>query len=179
MPASERLFSAPVPRRLYVNTDVLIAHLVSSDTNHPRCRVFMERLAEDGHVTLVLSTLSWIECTHVVSRQNFCDRLPADFRQQFRLEQWDQPLVRQVYLQMLGGLFEALLAQYDIVEVPVTGEARALAVQYVAQYGLRGQDAVHLASAIQEGVLDMASLDATYRRVEGLVLWNDLVHTRT
>lgn len=46
----------------------------------------------------------------------------------------------------------------------------------MADYNLEGQDAIHLASANYVGVFDMASLDRTFRRVDGLNLWNDQIY---
>lgn len=76
---------------------------------------------------------------------------------------------------MLGRLDDAL-GQFQVVEVPVAPGVRRLAASYMAAYGMGSQDAVHLASAAQDGVLDFASLDGVYRRVDDLDLWNDLIH---
>jgi predicted nucleic acid-binding protein len=47
----------------------------------------------------------------------------------------------------------------------------------VARSNVGSQDAAHLASAAEVEVRDFASPDEAYRRVDGLILWNDLIHT--
>ena len=85
-------------------------------------------------------------------------------------------MVRRTYLQTLLTAFEDLLAPFDWEEVHLTPEVRIMAMQYVSQYNVGSQDAIHLASANWAGVTDFASLDQRLRRVDGLHLWNDLIH---
>jgi predicted nucleic acid-binding protein len=46
----------------------------------------------------------------------------------------------------------------------------------MADYNLRAQDAVRLARADVAGVRDFASFDRRFRRVDGLILWNDQIY---
>ncbi|MGH2586380.1 MAG: PIN domain-containing protein, partial [Dehalococcoidia bacterium] len=76
-------------------------------------------------------------------------------------------------------LFQRLIDHFDWAEVPVTSTVRARSVNLIKQFNLGTQDAIHVASAFESGVFDFASFDEGYRRVDGLVLWNDLIHTTT
>ena len=48
MAAAERRFSDPPPSRIYLDTDIPINYLISSQPHHERCTTFLDRLARDG-----------------------------------------------------------------------------------------------------------------------------------
>ncbi|MBI4494716.1 MAG: type II toxin-antitoxin system VapC family toxin [Chloroflexi bacterium] len=175
MPATELAFSNPPPRALYLDTDVLINYLVSSEPHHQRSRTFLERLlAQD--TTLYVSSLTWIEYAHVITRDDFRRRLSQEIRQRLRLDRWGDRAVRQRYLQEYVQALDELLAQFEWAEVFPLVDVRQAALGFMDQYNLDGQDAIHLASAFSHGVVDFASFDRVYRRVDGLHLWNDLIY---
>lgn len=68
------------------------------------------------------------------------------------------------------------LANFFWEEISLTPEIRKQSIEYMADHGLRPQDAVHLASTRAAGCENLASFDEAFRRVDGLVLWNDLIH---
>jgi predicted nucleic acid-binding protein len=175
VPAIEHPFSDPAPARLYVDTDILISHSISTEPHHVRCTTFLERLAREGRTTLHVSSLSWMEFAHVVTRDGFRNRLDPTIYRRYQLQHWRQARVRPYYLRDLLNDLEELLNQFNWFEIPLTPAVRVLASAYMADFALGSQDAVHLASAAAEGMPDFASLDSVYRRVDGLSLWNDLV----
>lgn len=177
MPATERPFSDLPPPHLYVDTDIIVNHLVETEPHHQRCQQFLTRLSEIGTTTIYLSSLSWLEFAHVVMRQDFRSRLSEDLRARFQLHRWADASVRKTYLETLIERFEELLGQFDLVEIAVGPEVRKEATRLVGEYNLDSHDAIHLASANRLGVFDLASLDAGFRRVEGLHLCNDLIHS--
>ena len=176
MPTIEHAFLDPVPDRLYVDTDIFVNYLIDTQPHHPRCRVFVERLQREGQTSLYVSSLSWLELAHVISRPVFRGELAEDLQRRFRIGRWERPAIRRAYLNEPLGEFEAILAHFTWTEVPVTPIVRRVAVRLMADFSLGSQDAVHLASAAQEGVTDFASFDAVYRKVDDLHLWNDLIH---
>jgi predicted nucleic acid-binding protein len=177
VPATEHPFSDPVPDFLYVDTDILISHLVGTQPHHVRCKGFLERLALEGRTTIYVSSLTWMEYAHVISRESFRDGLAPPLQRQYRLQNWRDANVRQSYLAALLHELEDLLNQFAWVEVPLTPAVRQVAVAYMADFSLGSQDAVHLASAAQESVPDFASLDRVFLQVDGLDLWNDRIHS--
>jgi predicted nucleic acid-binding protein len=176
VPALDRSFLEPIPDQLYVDTDIFVNYLFSSQPHHARCRAFLDRLQASVQTTLYVSPLSWLELAHVISRPSFRDELTDELQRRYRVGRWHQPEIRQAYLDGLLGEFDALLSQFAWVEVPMSPLVRRLAVRFMAEYGLGSQDASHLASAAHAGVADFASFDAVYRRVDGLSLWNDRIH---
>ncbi len=72
--------------------------------------------------------------------------------------------------------FDDALAQFAWNEVTLTPEVRLRAVEHIVDYSMQPNDAVHLASAFAAGCTNFASFDEGFRRVDGLILWNDLIH---
>ncbi len=79
MPASERSFTRfdLLPSHLYLDTDFLIACLIESQPHHERCTAFMVRLLQHDLTTLYLSSLSWMELSHFIMREDFRSRQPS------------------------------------------------------------------------------------------------------
>jgi predicted nucleic acid-binding protein len=134
-------------------------------------------VARHAGTAIFLSSLVWVEFSHVVVRERFRTRLFAERARQFDLAHWDQPEVRELYLESLLSDLEALLVQFGWTEIPLTRAVRQLATRNIVRYNLGPHDAVHLASATEAGITNFASLDRGYRRVEGLHLWNDRIHS--
>ena len=178
MPATEHAFNEPPPARLYIDTNVVLDYLVGSNPNHTRITSFVDRLLAHGLTALYISPLLLLEFAHTIRREDFRDKLPPDWHQQHRLHRWDDPQTRQRYLQTWYGLLEGLLAQFEWSEIAVTPAVRTRALGYVSTYNLKPQDAAHLACAHEAGVVDLASFDEGFRRVDGLHLWNDRMHTK-
>lgn len=84
--------------------------------------------------------------------------------------------MRRAYLGSLLSELERFFDQFRWWEVELTSEVRKLAASQIATYNVRAHDAVHLASASYMSISDFVGLDETYRTVDGLVLWNDLIH---
>jgi predicted nucleic acid-binding protein len=180
MPAVERSFADALPESLYLDTDIIVAGINRSHPNHQRAAMLLVRMAAGGGMRVIISSLTWIEFLNVITRPMFRDALPSDLRQRLRLGRWHDAMVRQTYVRAMLARFEGLLAQFDYAEIPMTISIRNAAIQLAIAHNLRAQDAVHLASAQHSGVSHLASFDEAFRRVDGIHLWNDLIHgTRT
>lgn len=101
MPAIEHTFSDPVPEHLYVDTDIFVNYLVGTQPHHARCRAFLERLKQEARTTLYVSSLSWFEIAHVVTRPSFRDELADDLQRRYRLGRWQRPEIRREYIEGL------------------------------------------------------------------------------
>lgn len=177
MPATEHAFSESPPDQLYLDTDFIIACLERTDPHHQRCAPFMEQVVAHG-TTLYVSSLSWLEFIHTVTRERFRELVSDDLRRQFRLERWEDASIRRAYTNHLLDSFQVLLAQCDWAEIALTSEIRAEAIELIATYNLNAHDAVHIATARDAGVVNLASPDRGYRRVDGLHLWNDRMYSQ-
>jgi predicted nucleic acid-binding protein len=177
LPATERGFLETPPQRLYVDTDFILTYLVSTRPHHARCRPFVERVQGMGITTLYVSSLVWLEYAHVITRPAFRSALPEHTQREFAFEHWENdPAVRQRYFEYSINLLNEFLDQIGWVEVSLTDQVRAAALQFIGQYNMGSHDAANVASAQFAGVIDLASFDQGYRRVDGLFLWNDRIH---
>lgn len=176
MPATERLFTETPSSRLYLDNDFIINGLIAGQPHHDRTTRFVVRLAEVGMTTLYVSSLVWLEFIHVVCRNDFRAALPPDEAERFSLANWNNAQVRKNYHAHMLGLLDQFLSQFEVIEVPLGPEIRETACDYVSRFNLGANDAAHLASAISAGVLDLASYDAKFRRVDDLFLWNDRIY---
>ena len=76
----------------------------------------------------------------------------------------------------MQSFLDSFFSEFALVEIPLTSEIRQSALALMSRYNLDSYDAVHVASAESEGVVDFASFDEAFRRADGLHLWNDLIH---
>ncbi len=69
-----------------------------------------------------------------------------------------------------------MLTPFVWYEVSVTPDVRRRALQHMMRWNLQATDALHLACAEEAGVMDFASFDRGFRRVDQLILWNDRIY---
>lgn len=160
------------------DTNVCLDYLIDSRPRYALAVRLFQHLDACQLTTLYVSPLSWTEFAHVIRTQQFRDGLSPAWQQRYGLARWAQaPAVRRRYLAALLGQLEALLDQIGWAEIAITSDVRRRALQYVSQYNLQSQDAVHLACAAEAGVVDLASFDEGFRRVDNLYLWNDRIYS--
>lgn len=176
MAATERSFSEFPPLHLYFDTDFILNYLIPTQPHHSRVVPFLQAVQSAGITTAYVSSLNWLEFGHVVRRESFRNDLPSEWQQTYRLSHWRDPQVQRTFLDALCRMFEEFLDAFGWSEVSVTPTVRRSALALMPQYNLDSHDAVHVASCIEAGVLDIASFDAAFRRVDGLFVWNDLIH---
>jgi predicted nucleic acid-binding protein len=173
VPATERAFTGTPPAHLYLDTNVILDYLIATRPLHQLAVTLFDWLDAYELTTLYVSSLSWLEFAHVVARPSFRDALPTSDQQRYQLDKWHTPAVRRAYMRAMLGFMEQFLGQSTWNEVAVTTAVRSQAIDSMVQYNLDAHDAVHLACAMLEGVYDLASFDRGFRRVDGLVLWNN------
>ena len=134
-----------LPRRIALDTSLVLEALIESETHHVECAAFLERLA-DEQVEVCVSELLLIELAHasvrVARRQGLNPR----------------GLVEDVL-----GRWNLTTSALSMLEVPV-GLVSDVAVQYVMDYGVLSYDAVHAASAVLLAAA-MAALDGDFARL--------------
>jgi hypothetical protein len=84
VPATEHAFTELPPSRLYIDTNICLDYLIASRPHHQQALRFFQHLTAHGLTTLYLSSLSWIEFTHVVTSQRFREGLSPQWQQQYR-----------------------------------------------------------------------------------------------
>jgi predicted nucleic acid-binding protein len=179
MPAIERSFADHPPSGLYLDTNITIDYLVANRPHHARCVDFLDRARDLALTTVYLSPLSWAEFTHANRKESFRSALPEELQVELRVRDWQDPRVRGVYIDFFLALFRRLIEHFPWAEIPLTSSIRTAAIELIKRYNLGTQDALHVASAFGAGVHDFASFDEGYRRVDDLILWNDLIYVKS
>jgi len=178
VPATERAFDEAPPPRLYVDTNVYLAHVVTAHPQHERASALFEHLARPSLTTLYLSSVLWTGFARAVGHPQIVRLLPASTKQQFGLHRWGVFRVQRDYRRYMLARFEDLLGAFGWREIPFTRPVRLQALEYLDRYYLDSNDAIHLASAAALGIRDFASFDKAFRPVDGLSLWNDRMYPR-
>jgi predicted nucleic acid-binding protein len=180
VPAVEISFSdeTPPPSGLYLDSDILIAAVVSTHEHFQRAARLFELLVKYGATSLYLCPVSWMEYAHVFSKEAFRRTLPSEFAYLNPVTGWHDASVRQRYFEFVVSTLEDVLSPFAWHEIPTTIDINRAAIGYMARYNMDAQDAVHLASARAAGLNDLASFDRIFRRVDGLNLWNDQIYGR-
>jgi len=137
MPAIEHRFDEAPPVRLYLDTDFVIAHLVSSEPLHDRTQRFLTHVATYNRTTMYISSLSWMEFGHVVSTSRFRATLPDDLQHRLNLRRWDRSAeVRRSYLRYFFGAARQLLDQFGWREIGLTPALGAQAQELFIRYNI-------------------------------------------
>lgn len=124
-----------------------------------------------------MSAWSWMEFANAVTKERFRATWSPDEQHKYGLGRWNDAPVRLSYLQTLRQDYHLLLDHFDWNEVQLTPDLITAATELMAHHRLGAGDALQLASAATAGVMSFASFDEVFRRVHGLHLWNDLIHT--
>ena len=171
-PAEEHLFSETPPGHLLLDTDSVVATLVTGDPRHEDCLSFADSLQDAGTI-IAYSTLLRLE--HLNAWRNLLKKglLPPEPGPQLRLELNVAEDDRIHWLRVADILLGKFLAQFRITEIRLNQRVVSLAIELVGRFDLQSYDAVHVASALHAGCTAIASLDKHFRRVEGIHLWNN------
>ena len=94
-------------------------------------------------------------------------------RRRFALGRWRHDVaVRERWLEAGIAKFDALVNQFhELYELPIDDRAWRQSASLMARYHLSSYDALHVATAIEFGVLDLATLDGDFTRVKELTIW--------
>ena len=163
--------SRPEPTSVYLDTSVVSAASIAAIPHHGACHRFLAELIE-SEARVVFSQILRLEFSQVWFRLPKSPYLDAEMVRTFRLRAWDRrPAVREQWMAEGATRFTALTTRFhESVEVPFDLPIWSLANELMAHHRLRSHDAVHAATALRSGVLDLASVDADFRRVPNLRL---------
>src|SRR6266536_3434107 len=110
MPATEHAFSGIPPADIYIDTDVIVGYLISTDVHHARrVTLFRSLVRHRQRTTIYISPLTWTELANVVSRENFRGSLPAGTPLKALADRWEDHASRQQYVQLVVGMLRRLL----------------------------------------------------------------------
>jgi predicted nucleic acid-binding protein len=156
---------------VFLDTSVLVTALESSIPNYQASATFCQQLVEQGS-RVVISQVVRIEFAQAWFRLPANPYLKPETVRQYRLGAWDRnATVREAWLTFGLASLDQLLSRFaDLIEVPLNQPIIAAVVPLMARYRLRSLDAVHVATAISTGIVDVASVDEDFRRVPNIRL---------
>ncbi len=155
----------------------MIAAMIAGLPHSGACSRFCGRLAADNsHV--FFSQIARLEIAEAVRKLATRAQLPEDLRREYQLDQWaTDPLIRQQWMAFGMAQFATLISKfYRVSELPFRIRMWRRSVQIMGRYALGSHDAVHVATALQNGIEIFATSDRHFSRVSALDVW--LIHDR-
>ena len=140
-----------LPRRLALDTSLVVEALIETEQHHAECAAFLERLA-DEQIEVCVSELLPIELAHAAVR--VARR---------------QGLVPRTLVEDVLGRWNLATSVLTLIEVPVR-LVSDLALQFVMDHAVLSYDAVHAASAVALDAGAIAALDGDFAHLPEQVL---------
>ncbi len=161
------------PRHVYIGTSVLVGAIISSAPHAAACGDFCDRLiAAESRV--YFSQILRMELSQALRRlaTTRTNLSPAVY-ERYGLANWGaSAAVRRRWLELGVSQFRALLSHFAlVVELPFREATWLQSVEVMAADGLQARDAVHVATARDLGLRDLATVDADFQRVRDLRVW--------
>lgn len=155
---------------VYLDSDVLVNLAYSRLPHSAACFHACRSLSESGSIVYV-SALSHTEFAQafrtLATRQN----LAPNLIEEFDLRSWRKREVRERWLGFWYAEFQSIVDSFsETIHLPVIRENAQHSVGLMAQYALRSQDAVHLATALHYEIPVFWTCDHHFNRVDELVV---------
>ena len=170
------------PAHVFLDTSILIGAVFAGTPDAAACLAFCNEIDANDSVP-VISELAYVEFADTVAKFGRSPARRAEIDPaicgQFDLEHWtNSDVVRHAWMEFGLDQLDSLLTSsfQSFVEVPLTGALITSARALMTQCNLRSNDAIHVASALQEGTTHLASVDggmANAVAVIGVILVRD------
>jgi len=176
-PAREHMFNEePLPPAVVLDSDFVINVLHENEEFHAECFQFAGRLL-DANTVIVYSNLLRIEFWNGWRSAVDHRGLPAEIVAEPLL--LPDPVAERQRLYRVGDrYFRDFLTLFDRYEVRIGARLLDRALYLIGRFNLRSLDACVAACALRSDVPHIASLDGSFRRVDGIELWNNDVPGR-
>jgi predicted nucleic acid-binding protein len=153
---------------IYVDTDLIVnANIRGLSHSEASRRALGAVLHSESlvHFSIILR----MEYIQAIRNLALRSQLPQEVRQEFNLDNWENDGVRQRWMDYGLQQLESLIADLPaVVELPLTSSIVYGAAEYMTRYGLRSQDAVHLATALHYEIPVFWTCDDHFARVDDL-----------
>lgn len=157
------------PSDVYLDSSLVVAAMLDGLPDSAACSTFCARLVHDNS-RIYFSQILRLEIAEAFRKLASRQQLPESLRQEYQLSDWAiSPLVRQQWMAFGMGQFAVFISTfYQVSELPFRIRMWRRSVQIMATYGLGSHDAVHVATALQNGVHVFATSDKHFNRVDTL-----------
>ncbi len=170
MPAQRRSFTDALDSIIYWETSFVKAYFDAAEPYHDQCVVLAQRL-ENESVLSVSSDFTHTELSFIVMR----DALIDEGRR--RGQHWLD--VKRANPALLLAMMPTVLARRDELnrltfQLPIGDAVNPRAYDLMTRYPLFPTDAYHIATALESGVVAIATLDSDFLTVEGIIIFTCL-----
>lgn len=161
----------PAVDAVYLDTSVVGTAMIPAIPHHQACDRFVAELVE-RETLVVFSYLLRLEFAQFWYQLPRSPYLDADTVRMFRLGAWDRNTgVRERWMAEGVSRFAVFPFRFRrVIEVPLDVPTWSAGVELMGRYRLRSQDALHAATALSAGIVNLASVDDDFRRVPNLRL---------
>ncbi len=155
----------PIPSRLYLDTSVIVATISSGDPFNGQCTAYCTALARNNS-TIYFSQLLRLEYAQFIRKVATDSQyaIPQNLFQQYQLRDFGKNLmVRHNWMNFMTGQFDTLLATfYSVRELPLRPLILRQSNSLMSFHSIESYDAAHVATALQEGIHDLATTDEKF-----------------
>jgi predicted nucleic acid-binding protein len=157
------------PAEVYLDSSLVVAAMLDGLPDSTACSAFCARLVR-GNSRVYFSQILRLEIAEAFRKLASRQQLPESLRLEYQLADWaTHPHVRQQWMAFGMGQFAVFIGKfYQVSELPFRIRMWRRSVQIMAEYGLGSHDAVHVATALQNGVQIFATSDKHFNRVDAL-----------
>jgi predicted nucleic acid-binding protein len=150
----------------YIDTSLIVAAVTAGIEHHSAANEFCQRLFRDG-ATVSFSELVRLEYLHALRQMvGSPNMLSAADKRKHGLQHWgNRRSVRANWLRHGVQQFESLVSQFTrAYEIRLTRGILDNATRIMSECNLDSYDATHVATTLQLGVTDLASIDEHFSR---------------
>lgn len=155
---------------VYLDTSLIVDVLITGAPNWHASNAFIARLVTENS-RVYFSQIAYLEISEAIRKLATKQQVPEDLRQQYRLHRWGVDAhVRHEWMDFGLRQFALFRQRFaELFEVPFREPLWRQSIDLMAQYGLKGHDAIHVATALNEGVQLLATNDGDFRRIDALL----------
>lgn len=147
-------------KEVYLDSSLVVAAMIDGLPHSRACAAFCSHsIADSSHV--YFSQILRLEIAEAVRKLATRAQLPEDLRDEYQLQSSaTDPLIRQQWMACRMSQFALLIGKFhEVSELPFRIRMWHRSVQIMARYALGSHDAVHVATALLNGVDVFATAD--------------------
>lgn len=163
------LGSLPQESKIFIDANIFLYSILGHPILKPQCKKFLEEIENDKYESAT-STLVLNEVMHklMIAEVAKIKRLSSE-RDALRLVK-KQPEVASSLSMAWRDYTD--IKKYPIAILSIDEKVMDMAVELSKKYGLLISDSVHVAVMKSNGIINIASNDNDFDRVEGIKVWS-------
>jgi len=157
--------ATPIPPKVYLDTSVIVATISSGDPFNVPCQTYCAALARNDSM-IYFSQLLRLEYAQFIRKlaTDSKNAVPQHLFQQYQLKDFGKNMmVRHQWTKFMMTQFDVLLGTfYRVRELPIQPPILRQSNDLMSLHNIESYDAAHVATALREGVHDLATTDTKF-----------------